>query len=65
MATKELTPTELDMIRALQHRGYAVAVFTPSEMPQSNPLNIEMHMIVAGWDRIDADNRQAQKAVLQ
>jgi hypothetical protein len=49
----ELNQTEIEMIRALRARGFAVAVFTPEELDRAWVEEVEDAMISAGWRTIE------------
>lgn len=49
----ELNPTELEMIRALRERGFAITVFTPEELDRAWVEEVEDAMISAGWRAIE------------
>ena len=45
-----LSPEEFAALRALRARGWAVAVFTPDEVGDTDPEDVENQMIAAGND---------------
>ena len=45
-----LSPEELAVLRALHARGWAVAVFSPDEVGDTDPEDVENQMIAAGND---------------
>ena len=45
-----LSPEELAVLRALRARGWAVAVFSPDEVGDTDPEDVEGQMIEAGND---------------
>lgn len=45
-----LSPEELAVLRALRVRGWAVAIFTPEEVGDTDPEDVEGQMIAAGND---------------
>lgn len=49
----ELSQAEVAMLRNLQGRGFAVAIFTPTETGDASPEAIEDAMIGAGWSVIN------------
>ena len=53
-----LSEQEIACLRALRARGFAVAVFTPSEIGESDPESVEDSMIEAGWRRIEYTNTE-------
>lgn len=50
MSADTLSPEELAVLRALRARGWAVAVFTPEEVGDTDPEDVEAQMIEAGND---------------
>ena len=50
----------LDLLKQLRIEGYAVCIFTPDEMPNSNPDHVEDAMCVAGWGVINEDNIETE-----
>jgi len=55
--SNELTEAELEMLRGLNARGFAVAVFTPDELDDADHLDVEDAMIEAGWNVIWNEER--------
>jgi hypothetical protein len=55
-----MTEDQLKMICALRDEGYAVCIFTPEEMPNSNPEDVEEAMCMSGWDQINFDTPDGQ-----
>ena len=53
----DLTEAELQMLRGLNARGYAVAVFTAIEVGDADYLDVEDAMIEAGWNVIWNEER--------
>lgn len=49
------TDTETSALRSLRAKGFAVCVFTPEEMPNSNPSRVEDSMCEGGWHQINFD----------
>jgi hypothetical protein len=45
-----LSPEELAVLRALRARGWAVAIFSPDEVGDTDPEDVEGQMIAAGND---------------
>jgi hypothetical protein len=45
-----LSPEELAVLRALRARGWAVAVFSPDEVGDTDPEDVENQMVAAGND---------------
>jgi predicted Zn-dependent protease len=50
--SESLTDNEIDMIRKLRDRGFAVSVFTPEERGNASVEDIEDAMVEAGWYNI-------------
>ena len=50
-----MTEEQKQVVRAMRDEGYAVCIFTPEEMPHSNPEDVEDAMCVAGWNQINFD----------
>ena len=48
-----LSEQDITCLRDLRKRGFAVAVFTPNEIGESDPESVEDSMIEAGWRRIE------------
>lgn len=48
----ELTEYETEVIRALQHRGFAVIVWNPDELGEANPRRVEDRSVELGWQVI-------------
>ncbi len=47
-----LNQTEVQFLRELRIRGYAVVVFNPDELAGASPEQVEERMIERGWDTI-------------
>lgn len=43
-----LTQKEIEMIRALRERGFAVAIFDPEELDRALASDVEAAMVAAG-----------------
>lgn len=43
----------LEFMQKIQEAGYAVAIFTPEELKNVAPKQIELEMISAGFDTIN------------
>ena len=50
-----LTEADKAALESLRKRGFAVCVFTPGEMPHSDPDDVEIGMCQAGWNQINFD----------
>jgi hypothetical protein len=50
--SKELTDAELQMLRGLNARGFAVVVFSADELGGAYYLDVEDAMVEAGWNFI-------------
>lgn len=48
----DLTEAELDIIRGIRDRGFAIAIFTPEELGNVPADHIEDGMIECGWEAI-------------
>lgn len=48
-----LTDQDLAAIESLKQRGFAVIVWTPSELRDACPVRVEERSIELGWDIID------------
>ena len=44
---------EVEFLRELRVRGYAVVVFTPNELEGASQDQVEERMIERGWDAIE------------
>jgi len=53
----DLTEAELQMLRGLNARGFAVAIFTAIEVGDADCLDVEDAMIEAGWNVICNEER--------
>lgn len=51
---EQLSNTDIEQLRALRHRGYAVVVFTPEELRGASVNRVQDRLIELGWDVIDA-----------
>lgn len=49
----ELTAEDLTLLRKLRNEGWAVVLFTPEELEDTAPTDVEDRMIERGWDVID------------
>ena len=56
--TYELTPEDATVLRGLRKAGFAVCVFQPHEIGNSDPDQIEDAMAEAGWHQINFDNEE-------
>jgi len=50
---EDLTTEEVEMLRRLRDRGFAIVVFTPDELKSAPSDKIEDGLVQAGWDMID------------
>ena len=50
--SRELTETELQMLRGLNARGFAVVVLSAEELDGTHYLDVEDAMVEAGWNFI-------------
>ena len=55
-----MTEEQLKTISALRDEGYAVCIFMPDEMPDSNPKDVETSMCEGGWNQINFDTPDGQ-----
>ena len=44
---------QLNALRQLRDEGYAIVVFTPDELGDACPDDVESRLIELGWDVID------------
>ena len=51
-----LSEQDIACLRDLRKRCFAVAVFTPSEIGESDPESVEDSMIESGWRKIEYDH---------
>lgn len=51
--SEPLTQDEIATLRGLRARGFAVALFNPTELRGANPTEVEGLMIERGGDAID------------
>lgn len=49
----ELTAFDIQQLRLLRERGFAVIVWTPEELRNAVPHKVEDRLIELGWDVID------------
>lgn len=49
-----MTNEQYESIKALRKAGFAVAVFSPSELRGVEPAKVEAQLVEYGWDVIDA-----------
>ena len=49
----DLTEKELNMLRELRNRGYAVIIWTPDELKGANRSHVEDRSIELGYQIID------------
>jgi hypothetical protein len=49
-----LTDKELDTLRLLRQRGFAVVVFNPTELREADPDGVQDRLVELGWDVIEA-----------
>jgi hypothetical protein len=42
----------MEVLNALRGRGFAVVAFTPDELGDTDPVDVEDRMIERGWDVI-------------
>lgn len=49
-----LKQEEVDFLRGLRVRGYAVVVFNPEELRGASQEHVEERMIELGWDVIES-----------
>lgn len=52
MSTEKLTELNLDNLRALRHRGFAVVIFYPEELNGADPRRVEDRLCELGNDVI-------------
>ncbi len=48
-----MNSNELAIITSLQDQGYAVTVFSPEELGDTNPQDVQNCMCYRGWDEIE------------
>lgn len=48
-----MTKTELEIIRGLKSRGYAIVLITPEELKGVNPDKVEDNLIAESWEIIE------------
>ncbi len=56
-----LTEQELEMLRSLRERGYAVVLFSPEELGDTEPDQVEDYLIERGWDAIDMKSQRKKE----
>lgn len=49
-----MSPEEVEVLKALRSKGYAVVVFSPDELRDADKDDVEQDLVLAGWDIIDA-----------
>lgn len=50
-----MTPQEMEALRSLRSKGWAVVAFNPDELRGANPNDVEEGLVNAGYDVIDAN----------
>ena len=55
-----MTADQIKVLRELRSEGYAVCVFMPHEMPNSDPRDVESAMCEGGWRQINFDTPDGQ-----
>jgi hypothetical protein len=48
-----MTKTEIEIIRGLKSKGYAVVLITPEELKGANPDDVEDNLISESWEIIE------------
>lgn len=48
-----LSEAEVSVLRSLRDRGFAVVIFSPTEVGAADPSCVEDRLIAAGWDVIN------------
>lgn len=48
---------QLNVLRQLRDEGYALVVFTPEELKDAIPNDVESRLVELGWDVIDTLRR--------
>lgn len=54
----EVPQNIVEMMKEIKKHGYAVAVFTPSEMNGADPHDVECAMIEGGWGWISNNTEE-------
>ena len=49
-----MTDEEVEVIRKMRMRGFAVVIFTPKELMGAPEDDVESRLVELGWDVIDA-----------
>jgi hypothetical protein len=52
---KTLSFEMIEMLRELRENGWVVCLFTPDEVAESDPEDIEYAMCEAGWSKINLE----------
>lgn len=53
MIENNLTDDEVEVLKGLTDRGFAVIVFTPDELKEASPKRVEEALISEAWDVIE------------
>ena len=56
MTSEELLDQSRPTLEALRSAGFAIAVFTPEEIEEANPEDVEASMVERGWFTIEQQN---------
>ena len=56
MTSEELLDQSRPTLEALRSAGFAIAVFTPEEIEDANPEDVEVSMVERGWFTIEQQN---------
>lgn len=52
----KLTKAEIEVIRAIRNRGFAVILWNPDELKEADSDRVEERSIEFGWDLIETLN---------
>ena len=56
MTSEELLEEAYPTLEKLRDAGFAIAVFTPEELEDANPEDVEASMVDRGWFTIEQEN---------
>lgn len=59
LVNNQLTSEEVECLRGLYDRGFVVCIFTPEELGEANPEDVQDACIASGWDRIETERPHA------
>ena len=52
LTNNQLTAEEVECLRGLYNRGFAICIFTPAELGEADPEAVQDVCIMSGWSFI-------------